>query len=189
MKEKTTMRKTVVLVVLTLLAIAGAEHVAAQGGLSQATLLEQNGSGESGQVVVTSSGADSTQVEITLTGATAGKTQPAHVHAGSCAALNPTPAYPLNDVVDGRSVTVLKLPISDLLGSRYAVNIHASAQAIGSYIACGDLTALMNNGGIRPSTGGTMPATGQPSLLPLAGLGLGGILALLLLGRRLRRPI
>ncbi|MDQ2808865.1 MAG: hypothetical protein M3Z04_18465 [Chloroflexota bacterium] len=181
------MRKAILLVV-ALLALAGAGRVAAQGGLSQAALLEQNGSGESGQVVLTSNGTDSTQVEITLTGATAGKTQPAHVHAGSCAALNPTPAYPLNDVVDGHSTTVLKLPISDLLGGRYAVNIHASAADIGTYVACGDLTALMNNGGLNPGAGGgTMPATGLPLTLPLAALGSAGALLLLAAGRRLRR--
>ena len=182
------MRKALLLVV-ALLALGGAGRVAAQGGLSQADLLEQNGSGETGKVVLTSTGTNSTQVEITLTGATAGKTQPAHVHAGSCAALNPTPAYPLNDVVDGRSTTVLKLPINDLLGGRYAVNIHASAAAIGTYVACGDLTALMNNGGLNPGAGGgsTMPATGLPLTLPLAALGSAGALLLLAAGRRLRR--
>ncbi len=185
------MRKAILAVVVALLALAAVGRVAAQGGLSQADLLEQNGAGESGKVVLTSSGANSTQVEITLTGATAGKTQPAHVHAGSCAALNPTPAYPLNDVVDGHSITVLKLPITDLLGGHYAVNVHASAAAIGTYVACGDLTALMNSGGLNPGAGGaggTLPAAGLPFTLPLAALCMGGAAALLMLGRRLHRP-
>jgi hypothetical protein len=182
------MRKLIVGSVVALLALTGAGHVAAQTGISQATLNEQNASGETGVAMIGSVDDTHTRIEITLDGAP--KTaQPAHLHLGSCASLDPKPAYPLNDVVGGHSVTVLAVPISDLLGGKYALNVHKSASEISTYVACGDLTAFMNNGGLAPGAGGApgMPSTGAGNELPLIGVGLVSGLALLVLGRRARR--
>lgn len=183
------MRKLIVGSVVALLALVGAgQAAAAQGGLSRSALNEQNGSGESGTAILSSVDDAHTQIEITLDGAPK-SAQPAHLHAGSCAALDPKPAYPLNDVVAGHSVTVLAVPISDLLGGKYALNVHKSATEISTYVACGDLTAFMNNGGLAPGAGGIpgMPSTGAATELPLVGVGLASGLALLVLGRRAKR--
>ncbi|HMA36808.1 MAG TPA: hypothetical protein VKY74_20300 [Chloroflexia bacterium] len=191
------MAKRMLVLVLTLVALLGGATAAwAQTGLSKADLHAQNNSGETGQVVLTGQADGTTQVEITLSGAT-GLSQPAHIHAGSCANLNPKPAYPLNNVVDGHSVTTVNVPISSLLGGNYAVNVHKSATDIGTYVACADLTALMsgggtNTGGTGGSAGGTsgspgMPATGQPDLGSLALLGLIGAGLLVAIGGRLRQ--
>jgi plastocyanin len=78
---------------------------------------------------------------------------PAHVHAGTCAELDPLPIFPLTDVapVDGEtagaetaisveeSVTTLDVPLADLLADDYAINVHESADNVGRYIACGDI--------------------------------------------------
>jgi uncharacterized cupredoxin-like copper-binding protein len=80
---------------------------------------------------------------------------PAHIHQGTCAALDHNPAYPLNDVVltpppspaagaatalpVATSVTTVPVALSDLLASPYAINVHESATAIGHYLACGDI--------------------------------------------------
>ena len=57
----------------------------------------QNKSGESGSAKLTPEG-DQTKVEITLKGGPKGVAQPAHVHEGSCAKLDPKPKYPLSNV-------------------------------------------------------------------------------------------
>ncbi|MGC2406450.1 MAG: hypothetical protein WA431_08590 [Candidatus Cybelea sp.] len=97
----------------------------------------QNGSGEHGTVALKPRGAK-TVVEIHLLGAPS-TAQPAHIHEGSCAHLNPTPKYPLTSVVDGISETTVNEPISVLTAGGLAVNVHKSATDIKTYVACGDL--------------------------------------------------
>ncbi len=86
---------------------------------------------------------------------------PAHIHAGSC----PEPGdvvVGLSDVsfdmnVDGTasagaetvgqasaipveaSVTTVPLALADIAAGQHAINVHASAEDMGTYIACGDI--------------------------------------------------
>jgi hypothetical protein len=99
----------------------------------------QNGSGESGTVTLTPVG-DKTRVDLALVGAPADTPQPAHVHPGPCAKLDPKPKYPLAPVVDGFSTTTLDVPIGQLTSGDFAVNVHKSSSEIAKYVACGDLT-------------------------------------------------
>src|SRR5262249_61091583 len=62
----------------------------------------QNKSGESGTAKLTPQG-DQTKVEISLKGTPKGVAQPAHVHEGTCAQLDPKPKFPPSNVVDGKS--------------------------------------------------------------------------------------
>jgi plastocyanin len=74
---------------------------------------------------------------------------PSHVHAGTCAALDPNPAYPLADVAPvspdaaadavETGTTTIEPTLDDLLATPYAINVHASAGDIATYIACGDI--------------------------------------------------
>lgn len=181
------MRKTVLLVFVALLALAVGPGAAwAQGGISIVTLNAQNGSGESGQATLTSIDATHTRVEVTLSGGPADVPQPAHIHDGSCANLNPVPKYPLTNVVNGASTTIVPVALTDLLGGKFAINVHKSAAEVSVYVACGDITALSSGG-----TGGTgpvgMPTTGAGNEGPLAGLAGLVAAALLLAGWRLRR--
>ena len=66
--------------------------------------------------------------------------QPAHIHKGTCAKLDATPAYPLNNVVNGRSTTTVNVALSALLKGHYAINMHRSAKQLKTYVACGDIT-------------------------------------------------
>jgi len=97
-----------------------------------------NGSGEAGTVTLTPMG-EKTRVDVALTGAPADTPQPAHVHPGPCAKLDPKPKYPLTSVVDGFSSTTLDIPIAQLLTGEYAVNVHKSAMEAPKYVSCGDL--------------------------------------------------
>lgn len=102
------------------------------------TLHAQNSSGESGSATLTQSGSDVVvSVHITGSGSTA---QPIHIHEGTCAKLNPKPAYPLTTVQDGASTTTLKnMTVSQLETGAYAINVHKSTSDPGTYVACGDI--------------------------------------------------
>jgi hypothetical protein len=98
----------------------------------------QNGSGETGTATLTQNG-DSLVVKLSITGSKV--PQPAHIHKGTCANLDPKPAYPLTTVADGKSVTTVKdLKLSTLTSGTYAINVHKSTTDIKDYVACGDLT-------------------------------------------------
>jgi hypothetical protein len=99
---------------------------------------EQNFSGESGTVTLTPEG-DKTRVDIVMS-SYAANAQPAHIHKGTCASLDPTPAYPLHDIVGGRSLTVVPISLDDLLKGKYAINVHRSAKQLQVYVACGNIT-------------------------------------------------
>ena len=161
-------RSRLLVFVVLLLTIGGTGVVWAETGLSKADLKAQNNSGEDGTVVLSGMPNGTTQVEITLNGA-AGLTQPAHIHLGNCSKLDPNPVYTLHDVVNGQSTTTLNVQIGDLLGGRYAVEVHKSASDT-LPVACGELTALMNSGGIRSPQGLPNPGqTASPQDLPNTG--------------------
>lgn len=98
----------------------------------------QNGSGEAGTAMLTQS-AGSLVVKLNLTGGSG--EQPAHIHKGTCAKLDPKPAYPLTTVSDGKSATTLKtVKLATLTSGTYAINVHKSTTDIKDYVACGNLT-------------------------------------------------
>ena len=99
---------------------------------------EQNKSGESGTAKLTPAG-DKTKVEISLKGAPKGASQPAHIHEGSCAKLDPKPKYGLENVVDGKSTSEVSADIKTLTAGKLAVNVHKSAAEVKTYVACGDI--------------------------------------------------
>lgn len=99
----------------------------------------QNGSGEVGSATLTPMGAK-TRIVIALKGENTTGKQPAHVHAGTCAHLDPAPKYPLKDVVLGKSNTVVDASMDDLMSSPMAINVHESAANLKKYVACGDLS-------------------------------------------------
>ena len=101
-------------------------------------LKAQNKSGETGTVKLTPMG-DKTKVEVSLKGGPKGVAQPAHVHEGSCAKLDPKPKYPLSNVVDGKSSSEVPAKMDELMGGNMAVNVHKSGDDIKTYVACADL--------------------------------------------------
>jgi uncharacterized cupredoxin-like copper-binding protein len=85
---------------------------------------------------------------------------PAHIHAGTCAQLGDVVA-PLSNVSDAAlvngtpvagaprgpasaipvevSITTVPLALADIISGGHAINIHESAENIGTYIACGNI--------------------------------------------------
>jgi len=103
----------------------------------------------------------------TAAASTAG--HPAHIHMGTCANLNPTPEYPLPNVLpievsskgtvaptagatlapttvtmESTSKTV-NVTLDALLRSAHAINVHLSSTKIQVYIACGNIAGPVKN--------------------------------------------
>lgn len=100
----------------------------------------QSNSGESGTATLTEAGANQTKVVIETTGAPAGVAQPVHIHKGTCDKLDPKPAYPLSNVVNGKSETTVKASLKSL-EKDHAINGHKSAQDAKTYVFCGNIAA------------------------------------------------
>jgi hypothetical protein len=115
-----------------------------------ASLEEQNGSGESGEVTLTSVDAERTRVVIELEGAPSGS-QPAHIHERACDDIDPTPANTLENVVEGRSETVVDVSLEHLRSVPHAINVHRSPQKLEEYVACA--TVGGEDGGQAPGGG------------------------------------
>jgi hypothetical protein len=107
-------------------------------------LEEQNGSGESGTATLTTDG-EKTKVVIALDNPSTAP-QPAHIHKGSCKELDPTPAYGLENVVEGKSTTMVDRPLEELRDADYAINVHKSAEELDMYVSCGDLGSGSGDG-------------------------------------------
>jgi len=99
----------------------------------------QNSSGESGTATLSDVGGNKTKVVIAVSGQPSGVPQPVHVHKGTCAQLDPAPAYGLTTLTDGKSETVIDQPLSSLQRERFAINGHKSAQEANTYVFCGDI--------------------------------------------------
>jgi hypothetical protein len=120
------------------LALVAASATLAQDKPVTVNLEPQNASGEQGTVTLMPQG-DKTQVVIKLAGAPSGVPQPAHIHDGNCAKLDPKPRVPLQNVISGNSTTTLDMKLSEIMSKGGAVNVHKSAADVKTYVACADL--------------------------------------------------
>ena len=64
---------------------------------------------------------------------------PSHIHPGTCTNLVPQPKYPLQNVKEGHSITIVPAAFFELLKGDLAVNIHKSNQDLATYTACAEL--------------------------------------------------
>ena len=103
------------------------------------TMAPQNGSKQSGSGSVTAK-SGGVQVTFAVSNAPKGAVEPAHIHAGTCAKLNPAPWKVLANVVNGKSSTLVAgVSIAQLKKGPYAINVHKSAKDIATYVSCGNL--------------------------------------------------
>ncbi|MSP77989.1 MAG: collagen-like protein [Dehalococcoidia bacterium] len=64
--------------------------------------------------------------------------QPIDISSGSCASPG-IPETPLNNLVDGKSITTVNKPLTSFLKSGLVVNVHKSIPESAAYMACGGL--------------------------------------------------
>ena len=136
---------------------------------------------QSGAVLMEPTIGDRTLVFVDVEPGPAGVLQPIHIHEGSCPDVGAV-AFPLQDVLAGKSGTVLDLPIDDLRTGDFAINVHQSADEAGVYVSCGDIPALAAE---EPET--TAPVAGSGPLdggnaLPIWWFAIVGAGMLLVLG-------
>jgi hypothetical protein len=132
------MKKQCLYSIVVTLAWVAAGAAMAQDKPVTVNLAAQNDSGEKGTATFNPQGTK-TQVVIKLAGAPTGVEQPAHIHDGSCAKLDPKPRVPLQNVVGGTSTTTLDMKLDDIMSKGGAINVHKSAAEVKTYVACGDL--------------------------------------------------
>jgi hypothetical protein len=129
--------------VLATLAFSGGVAFASMGPAMSSSPLHvqlkaQNGSGENGTATLTQM-KKGVQVVVTIPNAPAAA-QPTHIHPGTCAHLNPVPKYPLNNLVHGKSTTLVPgVKLSDLTGGKFAINVHKSTNDLKDYVSCGEI--------------------------------------------------
>lgn len=79
------------------------------------------------------------KVVLSLTVGDLKDAQPAHIHKGDCPGVGEV-AYPLTNVVSGKSETILNTTLADLKKELpLAINVHKSAGELKVYTACGGL--------------------------------------------------
>lgn len=127
------------LVAVGVLAVVGA-GVADAAEPINVVLTPQNNSGESGTATLSEAGAK-TKVVVAVNGAPAGVAQPLHVHKGTCAQLDPKPAYGLTTLTGGKSETTIDVALTELQKGGFAINGHKSAQEASTYVFCGNIPA------------------------------------------------
>jgi hypothetical protein len=120
---------------------------APQAGLAAATSVTvpmhaQSGSDQDGTAKLVQQGPN---VVVTLSVAQGTTTpQPAHIHMGTCAKLDPAPKYPLTSLVNGKSTSTVKgVTLASLETGGFAINVHKSAAALKTYTSCGDIPKAM----------------------------------------------
>lgn len=136
MRNSTRLTMFVPAVLLGAALLAGCASAAVRSEQLQLRML--NDSGVIGSVTMTAIDEQRTRVEIAVNPA-GHASMPAHIHPGTCDELVPQPKYPLENVVDGASVTEVPAPLDELLRGGVALNIHRSNEEMQVYTACVEL--------------------------------------------------
>ncbi|MFN8470691.1 MAG: CHRD domain-containing protein [Anaerolineae bacterium] len=166
-------RKTIVLVALAVvLALVFASIASAQSDTVTVPLAAENNSGQTGTVTLTAMG-DQTQVVINVPAGPAGTPQPAHIHDGKCPDVGKV-VWPLTNVVDGKSTTMVPAKLSDIATGAYAINIHKSAAEVSVYTSCGNIPQMAGAAAAQPTAAAGSTAAGataatKPAALPTTG--------------------
>ena len=97
-------------------------------------------SGEAGTAKLSDAPGGKTKVVVSVSGQPAAA-QPMHIHKGTCANLDPAPAYGLPSLQNGKAEATVDVPLKTLQGGKFAINGHKSAQEAKTYVFCGEIPA------------------------------------------------
>jgi|GEM_PF-2177909 len=131
----------VVAVMITLLFLVSPSVYAAKNKRIDIVLEQQHESRVSGTGTIVDNGNGTSTVSIRLTGGPAEGVHPVHIHAGVCTGTVPTIVYPLHNIQDGKSITVIKATLKDLTTEPMFINVHESMERLHNVIACGAIGA------------------------------------------------
>ncbi len=119
------------------------------------------------------------QTRVVLTVARTNPEMLAHIHADACPGVGAV-IFPLTNVVNGSSTTMIDAPLTDVLAQGRSINLHKSPADSGIYVGCGNLAgAFAGAGGAGQVPAAAGGAAQVPRALPATGdLGsLSGVLA------------
>ncbi len=138
-------------------------------------LQEYQGSGVSGNAVLTETDSGGVHVSMTLTGQELAGNHPTHIHTGTCDNFDPNPLYPLQTFdlspVNDQGVSetdVAEVSLETLRTGDYVILVHQSAEELTHYLVCGEISG---------GTLGTASVATQPDQatamhqMPSAGVG------------------
>jgi hypothetical protein len=85
---------------------------------------------------------DGVEITVYITAGDEGGVHPVHIHDGTCDDLGDV-AWPLEDIEDGESVTMLEdVTLGDLMTGEYAINAHQSEDEMDVNVMCGNIPAI-----------------------------------------------
>jgi len=70
----------------------------------------------------------------------------AHIHSAACPGAGPV-LFPLTDVTNGTSTTVVDAPLATVLAQGQSINLHKSPDQVDIYVACGNFATAIAAGG------------------------------------------
>ena len=146
------------------------DPVSAQEQTATVTMGPGRDASQTGTATLTAQGSQ-TQVVLNIESGPAGVEQPVHIHSGSCPAVGAV-AFPLTNVVNGTSTTVVDATLDSLRTGGYSINVHqdGTQAGVGVYVSCGAIPAAAQ---ATPSPVAS-PATSTPAASPGAAPAAGG---------------
>ena len=108
------------------------------GMVKTVTLAAADGSGVSGTATLTDIGDGQTQVVIKVE-ANFNRDMPGAITPGTCAAIDESTIYHINDTRDGTSTSVIPVSLAALTARPFIVHIHTAPDEP-SLAACGEIT-------------------------------------------------
>ena len=121
------------------LALAATSFPASAQSTIVRTFDAQSNSGQTGLLSITpDASGNGIVVNVSVVGEPAGATEPMHIHTGQCGPTLGGVYKPLQNLVDGHSVTTVQgVTVYDLMRGTYAINIHKGpGPNISTYVAC-----------------------------------------------------
>jgi len=135
--------KTIIRWVIVIIIIAGGIFLLTKkdsgtdtSGPKEFILSEQNNSKVSGTAILEETGGE-VRVSINLGDDTS--TRISHIHNGTCQNLGEV-VFPLDNTLNGQSETLLTETLENIYSVARAINVHESAENLGSYVACGNIS-------------------------------------------------
>jgi len=158
------------LVAAAFLMASGGDIVSAKEGDTVTVTMGPGRDGsQTGTATLTDMGAQ-TQVVLSIQPGPAGVEQPVHIHAGSCPGVAAV-AFPLTNIVNGTSTTVVDATLATLQTGGFSINAHqdTTQAGLGVYVSCGSIPAAAQ---ATPTPTGTVAGEQEaPGAAPAAGGG------------------
>ena len=144
MNSKSLARIALLLPIAALVVAASARTASGAAPATETIVMhELNGSGQDGSATITDLGGK-VMVTVSIGGETSSASEPSHVHFGRCPHIKAIPAYNVGPILAGKASSVVELSWAEINSGKYALNVHQSSSAMGTYVSCGNIGVAAN---------------------------------------------